>query len=464
MSQSSLRRLLARALLLPLAVVIAVAAGADYFLSVRPGLSAYDQALADTVVALADHVRTVEPGTTPLLPPVAEKLLEADKYDQVVYQVRDARGRVVAGDDSLPGPPTQLSPDEPLFFDSRLAAQPVRVAAMWVDRAGERLSVQVAETIRKRDRLLQQVLVGIVLPDIVLGVLIAAVIWFGVARGLAPLETLCTELAARSHTDLRPLPSDQAPSEVQPLLDEINDLLSRLREAGQAQQRFLANAAHQLRTPLAALGALVELAKRQSGSPGLPGILEDLEKESSRTAHIANQLLALARAEPGGHSADALRPLDLRDVVNGAADVWVGRALQKDIDLGFEAAPAPVQADALLVQELLANLLDNAIRYTPPHGVITVRSLLRDECPVLEVEDNGIGIPEGERTRVLERFYRVNGTPGQGSGLGLAIVKEIANAHDATIAIHAPAGRGTVVTVRFPRGNPDPGQPGQAKA
>ncbi len=463
MSQSSLRRLLARALLLPLAAIIAAAAAADYFFSVRPGLSAYDQALADTVAALADHVRTVEPGTTPLLPPVAEKLLEADKYDRVVYQVRDAEGRVVAGDDSLPGPPMHLSLEEPLFFDSTIAAQPVRVAAMWADRAGERLSVQVAETTHKRDRLLQQVLVDIVLPDIVLGVLIAAVIWFGVARGLAPLQTLRTELAARSHTDLRPLPGDQAPSEVQPLLDEINDLLSRLREAGQAQQRFLANAAHQLRTPLAALGALVELAKRQSGSPGLPRILEDLEKESSRTGHIANQLLALARAEPGGHSAEARRPLDLRDVVKGAADVWVRRALQKDVDLGFEAASAPIQADPLLIQELLSNLLDNAIRYTQPHGVITVRSFLHDDCPVLEVEDNGIGVPEGERARVLERFYRVNGTPGQGSGLGLAIVKEIANAHDATVAIHAPAGRGTVVTVRFPRRNPDSGQPDPVK-
>ena len=459
MMPSSLRRLLARALLLPLAAIIAAAAAADYFFSVRPGLNAYDEALADTVAALADHVRAVEPGTTPLLPPVAEKLLQADKYDRVIYQVRNAQGRVVAGDETLPAPPAQLSLEEPLFLDSEIAAQPVRVAAIGADHAGERLSVQVAETTNKRDRLLEKVLVGIVLPDILLGLLIAAVIWFGVARGLAPLETLRTELASRSHTDLRPLPRDMAPAEVQPLLDEINDLLSRLREAGQAQQRFLANAAHQMRTPLAALGALVELAKRHAGSPELPRILEDLEREATRTAHIGNQLLALARAEPGGHGAESLRALDLRDIVSDAADVWVPRALQKDIDLGFETACAPVHADPLLLQELLSNLLDNAIRYTQRHGVITVRSFLQDGCPVLEVEDNGIGVPEGERARVLERFYRVNGTPGQGSGLGLAIVSEIANAHDATVAIRAPAGRGTIVSIRFPRGRPDSAPP-----
>ena len=228
-----------------------------------------------------------------------------------------------------------------------------------------------------------------------------------------------------------------------------------MAQASRNQQRFLANAAHQLRTPLAGLQAHTELALAKSLPAEVRAELEQVHQSTIRTARLANQLLALARAEPGarGNAAE----LNLKALAESEADGWVHQALARDVDLGFELDWAPVQGDAFLLREALANLVHNAIEYSQRGGRVTVRTGGNGTHSFLEVEDDGPGIPPPERERVLERFYRVPGTPGTGSGLGLAIVREIASGHGATISItDAMAGssatRGCRVAITFPYG------------
>jgi two-component system sensor histidine kinase TctE len=232
----------------------------------------------------------------------------------------------------------------------------------------------------------------------------------------------------------------------------LNQLFGQVAESSSNQQRFLANAAHQLRTPLAGLQAHTEIALAQDVPEAHRAQLEQVHRATIRTARLANQLLALARAEPGGTRVDTRR-VDLRTVVEGVADEWVHRAMAKEIDLGFELSDAPVAGDALLLREALANLIHNALEYTPHAGRVTVTTGLRNNRAFLEVEDDGPGIPAAERGQVLERFYRITGTAGTGSGLGLSIVREIALAHGAEIAISSGAhGRGCKVELTFPHG------------
>jgi two-component system sensor histidine kinase TctE len=240
------------------------------------------------------------------------------------------------------------------------------------------------------------------------------------------------------------------PQEIRPLVSALNGLLARLNGAIDGQKRFIANAAHQLRTPLAGLKTHAELARRDPGQGEMRALLDMIAGETERTSHMVNQLLALARTEPGVGPVCGSDPVNLRDVASRAVQSWVPKALAKNIDLGFELDDAWTLGDALLLRELLANLLDNAIAYTGPGGAVTVRTRVADRGVFLEVEDNGIGIPESERAHVFERFYRVTGIGGEGCGLGLAIVSEIADRHDAQIQIITPSqGRGTCLRVIF---------------
>jgi two-component system sensor histidine kinase TctE len=241
---------------------------------------------------------------------------------------------------------------------------------------------------------------------------------------------------------------------VQPLIGAFNGLLARLDASLKAQQRFVADAAHQMRTPLAGLRMQAEIAMRQRDPMSLQHAMRQIVASADRASHLINQLLALARAD--ADSPPALVPLDFEALARDVAREWVPHAREREIDLGFEAAAAPawVDGNAVLLRELANNLLDNAIRYTRPGGRVTVR-LLVDEHVVLEIEDTGIGIDDAERELVFERFYRVLGTETEGSGLGLPIVRGIAHLHRASIALLPnPRERGTVARVEFPRARP----------
>jgi two-component system sensor histidine kinase TctE len=275
-----------------------------------------------------------------------------------------------------------------------------------------------------------------------------------VARGLSPLQELSEQIRRRSPRDLRPVEAAAVPEEARPLVDGMNRLLGEVAETSRQQQRFLADAAHQLRTPLAGLQAHAELALALPMPADCRAELVQVHGATVRTARLANQLLALARAEAGARGTDAPARTDLRRVVGESADEWVRRALARQIDLGFELSDAVAQADPFLLREALANLVHNALEYTPAGGRVTVRVRRRPAAAgpevVIEVEDDGPGIPAFERERVLERFYRIPGTGGTGSGLGLAIVREIVQAHGAALALgEGEEGRGCRVTLVF---------------
>jgi two-component system, OmpR family, sensor histidine kinase TctE len=451
----SLRQQLLAWLLVPLAVLLISGALLSYSIALRSAKVAYDRALLDPALSLAEHVKTVNGRPMLDLPRAALDILRVDSLDRIYFAVSTASGELIAGQPEVPRPPTAIPDGHRMFYYSAVGEDKVRIAALYLPHAEGLVVIQVAETMVKRNRLAREILLGETVPDMLVVGVAMLLVWFGISRSLAPLERLRSEIAERSAVDLRPVDGSYAPSEVKPLVGAVNDLLRDLHTALDAQQRFTANAAHQLRTPLAGLQTQVELALRQPAPPAMLHSLTLLRNATVRASHLANQLLALSRAEPGGHRPDTLRATDLRTVVQEAAPLWVPRALLKEHDLGFELEPAAMIGDARLLRDLIDNLIENAIRYTPDGGRITVRTGIDGDRAVLSVEDNGPGIAPEQREKVFQRFYRPPGAEGDGSGLGLAIVQEVINMHHAEITIGEGAdGRGALITVRFSTARP----------
>jgi two-component system, OmpR family, sensor histidine kinase TctE len=457
MAARSLRAHLLRMLLRPIGALLVLGALVAYYPSIEPATLAYDQGLIDAGISLGTYIRTGDAGGYRLeLPSAVDQVLRRDSYDSVYYRVLGPDGEPIAGDEGLPGPPPEREArDGFISYDTAYKGQKVRAVAVPAKCGDAACSVVVAETTVKRRRMARDILFSSLLPEMLIAIATVLIVWFGVKRGLGPLARLSDEIKARSPGDLRPIAAADTPEETRPLVSALNGLLDEVAQASRNQQRFLANAAHQLRTPLAGLQAHTELALAKPLPPEVRAELEQVHQATIRTARLANQLLALARAEPGarGNAAE----LNLKALAESEADGWVHQALARDVDLGFELDWAPVQGDAFLLREALANLVHNAIEYSPRGARITVRTGRNGTHSFLEVEDDGPGIPLPERERVLERFYRVPGTPGTGSGLGLAIVREIAAGHGATISITDATGgssatRGCRVAITFPHG------------
>ncbi|MBX3664568.1 MAG: sensor histidine kinase [Burkholderiales bacterium] len=447
----SIRGLLFRWLLWPLLLVLLVTVLVGYPVALSPAKATYDWVLLDTAHSLArllDARRDVVPRA---LSGTADILLRADQFDRIYYAVHDLEGNLIAGDAHLLPPPPEAFVSRELLYDKKMDDEPVRVAALRVGIHGVEVIIQVAETGVKRGELARRILSGMIIGELLLMVVVVALVLFGIGKGLEPLERLREEIGARSHRDLRPVSVDHAPLEVQPLVATLNELLGRLEAMLRSQQRFVANAAHQLRTPLAGILMQAEFVLSQNDPEERLRARESLKASTERTVHIANQLLALARAEAGSVGPGAFHEVDLCRVAEDVADNWMAPAIRKNIDLGYELKSAPVRGDPLLLGELLSNLIDNAIAYAPQGGRVTVYTMIRDGRAVLEVEDNGAGIPEEVRELVFDRFYRAEGAAGDGCGLGLAIVREIAHLHGGrTFARSSPGGRGTVMAVEFP--------------
>jgi len=446
----SLRLRLTYWLIGPLLLLVAAGSLVSYRIAFHAANQAYDSALLDPVLAIASHIRRRGNRLELDLPSIAIEALRTDTEDRVYYQVLGPGEDLVAGTPRLPAPPQRLAPEEHAFYDAMLEGERVRVAARAVRVDDSIAIVQVAETLVKRDRLVLELLIASTITPLMIAFAAVALFWFGIGQGLAPLERLRDEIASRSPRDLRPVPEQDKPQEVQPLVGALNRLLSRLNAAIGAQQRFIANAAHQLRTPLSGLKTHAELARRQPSTLELKSLLDMISGETERTSHLVNQLLTLARAEPGETSSG--QPVNLHEIIGRDLRDWVQRALKKNIDLGFELEDAWTLGEPLLLRELVANLLDNALAYTQVGGSVTVRTRGGDRETVLEVEDNGPGIPESEREKVFERFYRVAATGGEGCGLGLSIVSEIAERHNGRVELTEPTGsRGTLMRAIFPR-------------
>jgi two-component system sensor histidine kinase TctE len=445
---TSVKRRLLSLLLVPLTFLLGFGMLVDYVVGTKPIPLAYDQALVNTAVGIAAHVRVDGGNVSAKLSAQEEALLRSDRYDKIYYLVSGPDGAYIAGDRGLPdaGPLRNPSYRNVSFRD-----EPVRVASYHTQTAAGRVTISVAETQHKRERARRRLLASLFLTDVVQLVGTLLLVWIGVRYGLRPLTALRDEIAARSARDLAALDEAPVPAEVRPLVFALNRLFATVREAADAQQQFLANAAHQLRTPLGGIQAQLELLARDPAAAPLRERVLALHEGSRRAAHTANQLLALARAEPSSIVAGDIRPVDLRTLVADAVAAQLDRALIAHIDLGAEAESVRVAGSDWLLRELLANLLDNALAYTPAGGHVTLRCGRDGSGAFLEVEDDGPGIPQAERARVLERFYRARGSPGNGCGLGLAIVDEIARLHGADLAITEGAGgHGTRVRLRFP--------------
>lgn len=379
------------------------------------------------------------------VPAAVEQVLRTDRFDSIYYRVVSPAGMEIAGDADLPAPP-----GDQMAHNTTYRGAAVRVVSVQAPCGRSACTILVGETMVKREHLARDLLLQSLFPEFLIALATMVIVWYGVKWGLKPLARLSEEIKARSAGDLRPIDAAAAPEETRPLVAALNGLLAEVSAASSHQQRFIADAAHQLRTPLAGLQAHTELALAQPMPQACRAQLEQVHKATIRTARLANQLLALARAEPGARS--LMATLDLKNIAGGEAEAWVRQSLARDIDLGFELEPAPVDGDAFLLREALSNLVHNALEYSARGGRVTVRTGRRNGHAFLEVEDDGPGIAPAERSRVLERFYRVPGTPGTGSGLGLAIVREIAAAHGASVAIADSASGGCRVAITFPHG------------
>ena len=411
----------------------------------------FDRALEYNVSALAQLIAVKDQRVSFNLPLPARELLRADDADTVYYQVVGPRGAYMSGERDFPLPTDADTavPGQVQLRDDDFHGTAIRVAYMWVPLNlpdTPMALVQVAETLDKRSILAAEIIKGVMLPQFVTLPMAVLLVWLALVQAIKPLSRLEARIRARKPDDLSPLDAQTVPIEVTPLVTSVNELLLRLHDSMATQKRFLADAAHQLKTPLAGLRMQADLALREgANTEELKQSLRQIGRASIRATHTVNQLLALARAE-GGNPAINRQPCDLARLTMDVVRDCVPRAMDKHIDLGFEGVEpgspgVMLQGNLTLLKEMVRNLLDNALNYTPSSAaqpaVITARVLLDplSQTLVLQVEDSGPGIPEAERERVFEPFYRALGVEADGSGLGLSIVKEIARQHQASVSV-----------------------------
>lgn len=438
-------------LLIPLLLIGAIASyyRANYFANL-----AYDRSLLRSALALADQVEVERGQVIADLPQIAHDLLEYDKDDWIYYRISGPKGEVVTGQSGLPAPLVLPKAGEHRYYDARFDGKAVRVVAFSLALTGTSAEgialVLVAETRSKRHAMADEIMATMMLPQLLIVLLAGIMVYFGIGRGLITLEKLRAAFGNRSHLDLSPIPEIDAPREVQPLLHAVNDMMQRLSHAIAQQQRFIADASHQLRTPLAGLITQAELALRENDPLQVQRALQQIHASSTALARMVSQLLSLARAEPEAASNLELLPVDIYRLAQEVTSEWVPLALAKQIDLGFagDETECLITGNALLLRELISNLIDNAIRYTPSGGQVTV-ALKLGAMMELFVEDNGPGIPENKRQRVFEPFYRILGNSEGGCGLGLTIVSEIAQRHQAEVRIESADHGGTKISVLF---------------
>lgn len=396
---SSLRKRLLLVIITPRCLISAVGAMVDYGIARVTADAAFDQSLADAVLDIASHIQTdgIEPAVR--LSAEAEAMLRNDPSDKIFYSIRDGNGAILAGDGDLPVPIGQAATAmTPYFQNSIFRGAPIRLAVHWIDAPRGGIMIAVGETLNKRNRVSRRIMTTMVMPGLAVIFATVLAVYFGVRRGLQPLDQVEGEIASRSARDLREIDSAGLPR-------EIRLLVERMRRINEATQRI---------------------------------------------GHLVNQLLIYARTDSESNLLQEPEQVALDQLVEQSASLFLDPALGKGIDIGFDALPAVVTGVPWMIREALANLIDNALRYTQSGGVVTVSSRSTARAAMLCVEDNGPGIPETERHKVLGRFYRIAGSPGNGCGLGLAIVSEVANFHHASLELARAESGGLKVCLIFP--------------
>jgi two-component system sensor histidine kinase TctE len=447
----SIRLSLLKWLILPLLAINLVAAGMAYWTAWNPTQAAFDQSLSDAAWSLVPSLSERDGKLVANISKQTEQFLRMDQYDMIYFTVREEDGALLAGDQDLPLPDAPLRLREPHAEDALMRGVPVRVVVMKIELDQRTVLIGVAETLKTRNKVRNEILSLLAIQQILLATLGVAIAWIGVGIGLAPLARMRSQLNSRKYDDLSGVDTANMPVELKPLAQALNALLDRTRQGRHAQQDFLANVAHQLRTPLSGLKTqLAWMQQRYHGDAEAAHSTGMMMSSVDRMIRQTNQLLALARAEPTQFEKRGLETVELHTLVGESVQHFVQEADKKQIDLGFELKSTHIAGDRFLLRDLLDNLIDNAIRYSPPHASVTVRAFEDQGWGILAVEDSGPGIAADEREKVFDRFYRLDESVA-GSGLGLAIVRDIATDHDARVEIHPrESGDGTVVRVFFP--------------
>ena len=470
----SLKRQLLLWLLLPQLVLWLVGGVLAYRIALNYAEKGIDQSLTQSVRSLARQVKPMGSGLLVDFPRAAQDIIEQDPDDRVSYMVSSPPGQFVLGNSRLPDPKLgdSVQAGEPLLYDATLDSKPMRVALLEVNygdaNAPQRLRVQVAKSLAVQQRIARELVADMLVPLVVLGTLLSFMVYSGIGRGLQPLKKLEAQLGDRTHTNLSalsPIEMTQAPQEVHSLAQALNEMLAAVRRSLSQEKRFPHDAAHQLRTPLAGLSSQSELALKESGdapdSQALQDRLGKVHAGAQRSAHLVHQLLSLARME----AEISLLSLDVAALAREVAREWTPRAITAGIDLGFEGDDRlMLQGEKLLLREALDSLIDNALNYAGRGASVTVRVQRQDATDatippdsanapgarvIIEVEDNGPGLPASDLSQAFERFWRASEAPG-GCGLGLSIVAEIALRHGGTAEVTNVQPQGLIVRLSLP--------------
>jgi len=450
---NSIRVTLLKWLIAPLVLINMIGAGLTYGLAWIPAQTAFDQSLADGVWALIPRITHQHGQLQVDLPAPAEQVLRVDHFDSMFFVVRTADGQPIAGDHDFPPlrPSTEI--DEPLAYDGFMRGEPIRITTIRTTIDGTEVFIGAAETLRKREHIRNLILWSLIMLEILLTLILIGIMWIAVAKGLLPLKRMQADLGQRDHNDFSVIENRHRPIELQPLNTALNDLLDKMRASVAGQQNFLADVAHQLRTPLAGMKLQLEwLQPKLQADPEMAKSTRLMMASTLKMIRQTNQLLALARAEPSRFEKKQLARLELGKLVESSIQHFVDESDKKRIDLGFDLQPTQIMGDPYLLGDMIDNLIDNAIRYSHHGATVTVRCHTEagTGAGILTVEDSGPGIALSDQELIFNRFYRVS-KKLNGSGLGLSIVRDIANDHGAQITLRS-GGRyqGTTFSVHFP--------------
>jgi len=452
----SIRQRLLLLLLPALAALLGLWAWSAYRSVLRFADVAYDRALYDTARTLATQVKGQDGKIILDLSEDEREMLEVDSQDNVYFEVFAADGARLGGTAELPAPDRKAVPgDFGYLYDGTFGHESLRLV-QYVPSSSEpfQFVVRIGETRRKRNRLATEATLAMVPVQIAFIGTSVLLVWLGIGWGLRPLEALRSAIARRDHADLEPLSLRGLPLELRAQADAINSLIARLRVVLDGERRFLADATHQLRTPLTVLRTQTELALRAQDVDSLKAGVRRMAGVCERLTRLANQLLNLSRAEAGLAGLGGTGCLDLVHVLEEvlARHEPAAHSKQQTLELHTDGAPLTLRGDRLMLEEMVANLVDNAVRYAPPRARIAVEAKAAGAAVRLAVRDDGPGLSELERRRVLDRFYRGAGVTEPGSGLGLAIVREIVRAHDGRFTL-SPAradGGGLLAVIDLP--------------
>jgi two-component system, OmpR family, sensor histidine kinase TctE len=448
---NSIRFTLLRWLIAPLLAINLLGAGLTYGLAWIPAQTAFDQSLADAAWALIPQIKEFRGSLLVDLPQTAEQVLRVDHFDAVFLVVRTADGKTLMGDKDFPPLLPNEKIDTLVAYDGAMRGERIRITAIHTIIGNTAVLIGAAETLRKREHIRNMIILALIALELLLTAVLVGIVWIAVTKGMLPLKKLQTDLNQRAHNDLSLIDNSGEPVELKPVTSALNGLLDKVHKSTESQKDFLAEVTHQLRTPLAGMKLQLEwLEPRLTSEPEMNRSAQLMLCSTQRMIRQTNQLLALARAEPSRFEKEQLERIELNKLIAASMQPFVDESGKKKIDLGFELQSAEINGDAFLLADLIDNLIDNAIRYSPAGASVTVRCMSSPAGSIFSVEDSGPGIPEHERELIFSRFYRQN-RQSTGTGLGLAIVRDIADDHDAKVIVSAGAdGKGSIFSVHFP--------------